>query len=81
MFKVRHHCWLIYLTTFRICLEIYRLDPVPFFPHQNQHGKQPLKKVRIDILIDIAMFLIVENISQVEYVIVFVDMQKLIKIT
>ena len=24
-----------------MCLEIYELDPAHFFPHQDQHGKQP----------------------------------------
>ena len=42
MLKVIHYCYLVYLTTFGICvLKYMNLILLIFFPHQNKHGTQP----------------------------------------
>ena len=60
MSRVIHYCYQMYLRTFEICLEIYEHDPARFL---TTPGKAALKKtkVKLDLLIDINMFLMVEK--------------------
>ena len=46
MFKVMHYCWLMYLRTLEICLEIYELDPAKFFSALGLACRAALSKTR-----------------------------------
>ena len=61
-------------------LEIYELDPIHFLFEPGLSWKGALKKakVKLDLFADIDMLLIVEQSIQVEYVMLFIDMRKLI---
>ena len=53
----------MYLTTFGICLEIYRLDHAHFLSAPGLAWQAALKKakIKLDLLTNINMLLIVEN--------------------
>ena len=70
-------------------LEIYELDPDRFLAVPGLAWQAALKKVKaklhlltdkakLHLLTDIYMLLMVENVTEVEYVTLFIDMQKLI---
>ena len=63
MFKVIHYCQLIYLATFRICIEIYGLDAAQFLSITGLawQATSEKTKVKLDLLTDIDMFLLVEK--------------------
>ena len=53
----------MYLKTFKICLEIYELDPSKFLSVSELAWQAALKKtkIKLDILTDIDMLLMVEK--------------------
>ena len=63
-----------------MCLEIYELDTAHFFsaPRINMASSLKKAKVKEDLLTDIDLLLTVENILEVEFVMLFINMQKLI---
>ena len=63
-----------------MCINIYELDPAKFLSAPGlawQHALQNTE-VKLDLLTDINMLLIVKKVKEEEYVILFVDMLKLI---
>ena len=62
-----------------LCLEIYELDPDRFLTAPGLAWQAALKKVKakLHLLTDIDMLLMVENVTEGEYVTLFIDMQKL----
>ena len=58
-----------------MCLEIYELDFVCFLTSPGLKRQGPLKKtkVKLDLLTNIDMLLMVENVSEVEYAMLFID--------
>ena len=75
-----HYCnW--YINNFRnIFLKIYMFI---FFLHQDWLSNQPLNKTKpkLDVLTDIDMFLMVKKVLDVEYLMVLLNMWKLVKNT
>ena len=63
-----------------MCLEIYDLDPARFFSATWLAWQAALKKtkVKLDLLTDIDMLLMVKKVLEEEYVMLLIDMQKLI---
>ena len=63
-----------------MCLEIYELDSARFLTVPGLAWEAALKKtkVKLDLLTDIDMLLMVEKVSEEEYVTLFIDIQKLI---
>ena len=63
-----------------MCLEIYELNSDHFFSASGLALQESLKKtkVELDLLNDINMLLVVEKVSEVEYVMLFIVMLKLI---
>ena len=64
MFKAIHHCYLVYLKTFRnICIKIYKLTPEKFLSAPGLAWQAGLKKTKgkLDLLTDIDMLLKVEK--------------------
>ena len=63
-----------------MCLEIYELDLAKSISAPGLAWQTVLKKakVKLDLLTDIDMVLIVEKLLEEEYVIPFIDTQKLI---
>ena len=55
-------------------LKIYEFDPAKFY------GILKNTKVKLDLLSDIDMLLTVEKVLEEEYVTLFIDMKKLIKL-
>ena len=66
-----------------MCLEIYELDPFVFLMHQGFSIESCLKKtdVKLDLLTDMDFLIMVEKVLEGKYVILFIDMQKLIRNT
>ena len=67
-----------------MCLDIYWLDPAKFRSASGLAWQAVLRKtkVKLDFVTDINMLLMVEeDVSEEEYVILFIDIQKLIKNT
>ena len=66
-----------------ICLEICELDAVKFLSVPGLARKAALKKtkVKLDLLTDVDVLLMLEKILEKKYVTLFIDMQKLTKIT
>ena len=67
-----------------MCLDIYWLDPAKFLSASGLAWQAVLRKtkVKLDFVTDINMLLMVEEeVSEEEYVILFIDIQKLIKNT
>ena len=64
----------------KMCLEIYHLDPANFFSAPGLAWQAVLKKMegKLELLTDIDMLLMVEKELGEEYVIQFIDIQKLI---
>ena len=83
MLKAIHYCKQMYLKTLKICvLKYINLILKNLFQFLDQHGKQvALKKttVKLDFLIDIDMFLMVENVYKEEYAALLMNMQKLMR--
>ena len=61
-------------------LEIYELDPIHFLFEPGLSWKGALKKakVKLDLFADFDMLFIVEQSIQVEYVMLFIGVRKLI---
>ena len=71
----------MYLTAFGICvLKYMSLILLILFLHQELTWQAALKKAKVkeDLLTDIDLLLTVENILEVEFVMLFINMQKLI---
>ena len=70
----------MYLRTFKVCLEIYELDPARFLTAPELAWQAVLKKTKLKLylLTDIDMLLMVEKGIRGEYVTLFIDMQELI---
>ena len=67
-----------------MCFEIYQLDPARFLaaPGLAWQGALKQAKVKLDLLTNIDTLLMVKKkVSEEEYVMLFPDMQKLIKHT
>ena len=66
-----------------MCLEIYELDPFVFLMRQGFSIESCLKKtdVKLDLLTDMDFLIMVEKVLEGKYVILFIDMQKLIRNT
>ena len=64
----------------KMCLEIYGFDPAHFLSTSRLAWQAALKstKVNLDLLTDINMLLMVEKVSNVEFVMLFIEIQKLI---
>ena len=64
----------------KMCLEIYHLDPANFFSAPGLAWQAVFKKMegKLELLTDIDMLLMVEKELGEEYVIQFIDIQKLI---
>ena len=69
----------MYLRTFKICLEIYELDPAKFLSTPRLAWEVALKKtkLKLDLLTDINMVLIVEKCIR-GGIYHFINMRKLI---
>ena len=61
-------------------LETYELDPAPFLTISELVLEAALKmtKAQLNLLTDIGILLMIEKGVEVEYVTLFIDMQKLI---
>ena len=72
--------WLIFSKTSEKCVEIYHLDPANFVSAPGLAWQAVLKKMegKLELLTDIDMLLMVEKELGEEYVIQFIDIQKLI---
>ena len=71
----------MYLTAFGICvLKYMSLILLILFLHQELTWQAALKKAKVkeDLLTDIDLLVTVENILEVEFVMLFINMQKLI---
>ena len=60
-----------------MCLKISHLDPVKFFSAARLAWQGALNKTEVKLLTDIDMLLMVEKKIEEEYVMQFIDMQKL----
>ena len=80
MFKIIYNCWMIYLATLRVCLQIHEFDLHYFLSASGlvQQAASKKEKGKSDLLTDIDMLLMVEKGIEVENVKLFIDMQKLI---
>ena len=60
------------------CLEIYDINPGHFLTAPGLAWQAVLKntKVKLDLLTDIDMLFMLQNISEEEYVTIFINMQK-----
>ena len=64
MFKETYYCYQMHLRTFKnMCFEIYELDPAKFLSAPGLAWQAALKetKVKLDLLIDIAILLIAQE--------------------
>ena len=63
LFKATYYCWLMYLQTFEICLEIHELHPDRFLTAPELVWQADLNKatLKLDLLADINMLLMVEK--------------------
>ena len=63
MFKMIHHCLLIFMKILEICLEKYELDPVYFVSAAGLAWQVCLKKtgVKLELITDYDMLLIIEK--------------------
>ena len=73
-----HYCYLMYLRTLGMCLEIYELDSAKFHSSPGLVWQEALKKtkVKLNLLTDINMLLMIENVLKEEYATLFIDMRK-----
>ena len=60
------------------CLEIYDINPGHFLTAPGLAWQAVLKntKVKLDLLTDIDMLFMLQNISEEEYITIFINMQK-----
>ena len=70
----------VFENIFKICLEIYGLDPAKFLSAPALAWQAALKKtkVRLDLLTDFDMLLMIGNVQEEECVTLFINMQNLI---
>ena len=61
-----------------MCLEIYGLDPARFLTVPARQVALKATKVQLNLLTEIDMLLIVEKVLEVECVMLFINMGKLI---
>ena len=49
MFRVTHYCYQMCLRTFKICLEIYKLDPAQFLTAPGVAWQAALEKIKVKL--------------------------------